>query len=84
MPESSPIRTQPHLAYWCIRASTYLDLDRGGTHNTRWEPFEDIFGMPSRMLSRAMSAPQMNKIEYTAEIDAFFEDLEKALNPEQQ
>ena len=41
IPESSPIRTQPHLAYWCIRASTYLGLDK--VSSTNWEPFEDLF-----------------------------------------
>lgn len=90
--ESGPIRTQQHLAYWCIRASTYLGLDRGST--TCWEPFEDLFQLPRRSLSRATGPLDLKRDtrgritgkreEYTAEIDAFFDALETALNTEQQ
>lgn len=90
--ESGPIRTQQHLAYWCIRASTYLGLDRGST--TCWEPFEELFQQPSRSLSRATGPLDLKRDtrgriigkreEYTAEIDAFFDALETALNTDNQ
>lgn len=86
--ESGPIKTQAHLAYWCIRASAYLGLDRGRT--TSWEPFENLFGLPSRSLSRATGPLDLEynekgimigkREEYTAEIDNFFASLENALN----
>ena len=92
IPESSPIRTQPHLAYWCIRASTYLGLDK--VSSTNWEPFEDLFGLPHKTLCRTTGPLDLKRDtqgrivekreEYTAEIDDFFASLEKALNPEQQ
>ena len=91
MPESSPIRTQAHLAYWCICASTYLGLDRGST--TSWEDFETLFQLPRRSLSKATNPLEIERDtkgriigkreEYTAAIDEFFAALEKALNPEQ-
>lgn len=37
--------TKAQLAYWCIKASTYLGIDRGGT--TNWRPFEAVFGRPA-------------------------------------
>lgn len=48
-----PIKTQTHLAYWCMCASTYLGLDRGPTETTYWKPFEDLLGKPPKTLSRA-------------------------------
>lgn len=90
--ESGPLRTQTHLAYWCICASTYLGLDRGST--TSWEDFETLFQLPRRSLSKATGPLEIERdssgriirkrAEYTAEIDDFFASLEKALNPEQQ
>lgn len=99
--ESGPIKTQQHLAYWCICASTYLGLDRGPKETTYWEPFEDLFQLPRRTLSRATAPLDLDRDsegrpirdskgwpiaseEYTKEITAFFNALEKALNPEQQ
>ena len=89
--ESGPIRTQAHLAYWCLRASTYLDLDNGG--QTCWKPFEELFELPSRALSRATGQLELKydekgnlkdkREEFTAEIDDFFASLEMALNGEQ-
>lgn len=99
--ESGPIKTQQHLAYWCICASTYLGLDRGPKETTYWEPFEDLFQLPRRTMSRATAPLDLDRDsegrplrdskgwpiareEYTKEITAFFNDLETALNPEQQ
>ena len=89
---TGPIKTKAHLAYWCIRASTYLGLDK--VSSTNWEPFEDLFGLPHKTLCRTTGPLDLKRDtqgrivkkreEYTAEIDDFFASLEKALNPEQQ
>ena len=90
--ESGPIRTQQHLAYWCIWANYYLGLDRGDKHIIEWEPYEDLFQQPNRLLSKATKPLELDRNEdgrpmgakkYTAEIDAFFDALETA-NREQQ
>lgn len=91
--ESGPIKAQQHLAYWCIRASTYLGLDKVSC--TCWEPFEDLFQLPRKTLSRVTKPLELKRDtttgriiskrkEYTAEIDAFFDALETALNTDNQ
>lgn len=87
---AGPIKSLARLAYWCMRASYYLGLDRGKQHSTYWKPFEDLFGKKRRSLSRATwlldlstderKRPISLNTEYTAEIDAFFDRLEADLN----
>lgn len=82
---AGPVRTQTRLAYWCACASTYLGLDRGST--TYWKPFEDLFGLRPKTLSRATGPLCLGRDRegwptgleaYTAEIDSFFADLDSS------
>ena len=82
---AGPIKTKAHLAYWCIRASTFLGLDRGPKRTTFWKPFEELFGQPRKALSRATGPLDLQRDNegritqkneaYTKEIDAFFDNL---------
>ena len=80
--------TLAQLAYWSMKASTYLGLDRGSTHSQK--PFEKVFALPPKALTRARGPLQL---EYNQEgqitskneklcgpIDAFFAELETGLN----
>lgn len=83
---AGPIKTKAHLAYWCIRASSFLGLDRGPKHTTFWKPFEELLGQPRKALSRATGPLDLERDNegrithkneaYTKEIDAFFDNLE--------
>ena len=50
---AGPLQNNTYLAYWCACASTFLGLDRGPTETTNWKPFEDLFGLAAKTLSRA-------------------------------
>lgn len=80
---TGPVRTQTRLAFWCACASNYLGLDRGST--TYWRPFEELFGLAPKTLSRATGPLCLDRDRegwptgleaYTAEIDPFFADLD--------
>ena len=78
------------LAWWCMRASKYLGLDRKST--TCWKPFEEALGLPRRSLSRATGPLDIDRNEYkeivswrsdyTREIDVFFAALEEEDAPD--
>lgn len=82
--------TKAQLAYWCIKASTYLGIDRGGT--TNWKPFEAVFGNPSGVEASTPLKACLHNIgytkqaageawqDYTAPIDLFFENLKASTN----
>ena len=85
-----PLKTQTHLAYWCACASTFLGMDRGPTKNTTkkntyWKPFEELFGLPRKTLSRAAGPLDLyhdesgwpnGREEYAAATNAFFNNLD--------
>lgn len=50
---AGPLQSNPYLAYWCACASTFLGWDRGPKETTYWAPFEDLFGLAAKTLSRA-------------------------------
>ena len=80
---TGPLKTQTHLAFWCACASRFLGLDRGST--TNWRPFELLFGLAPKTLSRATNPLCLDRDtegwpigrdEYTAATNAFFNSLE--------
>ena len=87
---TGPLKTQTHLAFWCACASTFLGMDRGPTKNTTtkntyWKPFEELFGLPRKTLSRAAGPLDLyhdksgwpnGREEYAAATNAFFNSLD--------
>lgn len=84
---AAPLAQKARLAYWCVRASTYLGLDKGRMQKndkprTHWKPFEKAFGVsgtPLRLCLHLIDespAPE----DYTALIDQFFAALEASDN----
>lgn len=80
---TGPLKTQTHLAFWCACASKFLGLNRGST--TYWRPFELLFGLPYKTLSRATGPLCLDldaegwpigREEYTAATIAFFNNLD--------
>ena len=82
----APIKiTKGRLAYFCKRASRALNLNNGA--HTNWLPFEIVFGyeyQTMRLYLHNVEESSKSKRLEDPFIDAFFEALEKALNPEQQ
>lgn len=82
---TGPLKTQTHLAFWCACASTFLGWDRGKKRSPFWKPFEELFGLARKTLSRAEYLLELDKNaegwpigrdEYTAATNAFFNSLD--------
>ena len=68
------LRSLPRLAYWCMKASTYLGLDEGRktvhgadadgmVRQTRWSPFEQLFRIKKGTLRRAVQKCDFSKLD---------------------